>query len=981
MNNLTASRFAEFFRALNGSHDPFPWQQRLAERVCSGHWPKVIALPTAAGKTACIDIALFALACQAEQLNRSAPRRIFFVVDRRIIVDQAFDHAKEIAERLAKPDSAILREVAEQLLKVAQSDCPLDVFQLRGGMYRDDAWARTPLQPTVIASTVDQIGSRLLFRGYGLRSGLARPIHAGLAANDSLIILDEAHCAKPFSQTAEAIEKYRKWTEADWLPPFQLVQMTATPAVEVLPEDIVRDDEEDRNHPELGKRIAAKKPTKLIVAEKAKGRDWRKHLVAELVKQAVGLMQEPVRAVGIIVNRVATAREVCEKLREGQGGKADVLLLTGRMRPLDRETVLDRWIKKLEAGTSAVLDRPLYVVATQCLEVGADLDFHALVSECASLDALRQRFGRLNRIANRELAPACIVIRSDQTDAEEEDPIYGGSLARTWQWLQTHATENVIDMGVSSIREKWDSIEEAARQELNAPALDAPVMFPSHLDCWVQTAPVPCPDPEPAIFLHGPQEGVHDVQVVWRADLDPENTDEWKDIVSLCPPSSSEAMPVPLPAFRKWLAEADLTDDTGDVESAPADSDDETGQTDLPRLALRWRGPDDKETKVIENPQEIRPGDTYVLPTKLDGWHRIGDIPLECRDKQGFPSDLGEDAFQRLRNVVLLRLTPAVIQQWLGAAAPGTAEHGLLDKVKNLDTLLDDDSTVFDEALAEVLDALQHHEQTPDQWRAAVAHLRATSNRTQVPHPRGGMVLKGKRRLRNERPRPTFTDEDDSSSQLETVPKGNSLEDHCLGVKKWVERFITRSGLPANVCLTLECAALWHDLGKADRRFQAWLRGLPQRFVKPDDPLIAKSAKIPRSAQARKQAREQSGYPAGGRHELLSVCFAQTHLERLPKEVDRELFLHLIASHHGHCRPFAPVVDDQEHLVPVFKHLGESFPASSSITHLERLDSGLADRFWKLVRRFGWWGLAYLEAVLRLADHRRSEEEEEGNHA
>jgi len=140
--------------------------------------------------------------------------------------------------------------------------------------------------------------------------------------------------------------------------------------------------------------------------------------------------------------------------------------------------------------------------------------------------------------------------------------------------------------------------------------------------------------------------------------------------------------------------------------------------------------------------------------------------------------------------------------------------------------------------------------------------------------------------------------------------------------------------------------------------------------------LLAKSAGLPTSRRERERARLRSGYPQGGRHELLSVRLAQNAPGVLEQAHDSDLVLHLVASHHGHCRPFAPVVVDPEPREVDVTVAGATARAGTD-TGLERLDSGVAERFWRLVRRYGWWGLAYLEALFILADHRQSEAEEQ----
>jgi CRISPR-associated endonuclease/helicase Cas3 len=168
-------------------------------------------------------------------------------------------------------------------------------------------------------------------------------------------------------------------------------------------------------------------------------------------------------------------------------------------------------------------------------------------------------------------------------------------------------------------------------------------------------------------------------------------------------------------------------------------------------------------------------------------------------------------------------------------------------------------------------------------------------------------------------------------------------------------------------------AALLHDIGKADPRFQAWLRG---RVVLPLEADLAKSGGNGRDWTARDRARREAGYPTSGRHELQSVALLQN--AEFDATIDRDLLLHLVGSHHGWCRPFAPVAPDE---LPVEVRFGEW--SASSAHRLEYLASGVAERFWRLTRRYGWWGLAYLETLVRLTDQRVSEREqkEKASHA
>lgn len=1025
--------FQNFFSELNHPHSPFPWQCELAERAVAGDWPAFIAAPTGSGKTSCLEAAVYALAAQAHlpPADRMAARRIFFIVNRRVIVDEAFERARRMTRSLASagPDRPACAAVAEALRSLNPSAFPhppLDCVQLRGAIFRDQRWTRSLLQPTLVATTVDQIGSRMLFRGYGV-TPQARPIHAALVATDALWILDEAHISRPFAETVATLQRYREHhlvntPAAIAPPPLHWVQMTATPPQGAC--DVLQLTDADLSHPVLSKRLNASKPIRLITTtakSKAKEQDA---LANELLEQAAATIAESApRSLAIMVNRVATARLVADLVEQESRSKkarfqANTSLLIGRMRPLDRDTETQRIQTALkEAARRDPIPEgesppPVeIVVATQCLEVGADLDFDAIVTECASLDALRQRFGRLNRTGREINARGAIVmpghlVETDRkkldklaTDDQPLDPIYGNALSETWNWLQTVANNNSVDFGLTHMGNLVKNLSEDELTRLQAPTSSAPTLFPAYLDAWAQSNPTPWPDPDPALFLHGKQTARPDVLVLWRADLS-EDADlrAATQNLSLCPPSQVEALPVPLHIFQNWFFQANAKTaalaDTGDLLDAAVSSDTPSGRNDSTApigQALLWQGA--AESKFIALQGDFYPGATIVLPLSLGGWSQLGHIPnapedpaiRNDRDEPLTPPDLltvdrAEDAFRITRDRTVLRLRS---EFFLGISG-GDAWQALLSYASNpeenlrkseLKALLKEAST--DEALLEPL-------------RASLSSLANHGFLEARYADEHGVVLTTRHRLNPNQNLILSQAEDEGDEWSRSTNSGPiSLREHTKHVKDLVVATAHAHGLGDALIECLAAAADLHDWGKLDPRFQALLLGgNPHAAYSLTEPL-AKSDRLPTHADDHRAARERSGLPRGFRHEFTSLQLAGNAdaSECLPANAEwHDLVWHLIATHHGHARPFAPVIDDPEppalsthNLVgtPAISLSGSD--RSENPTH--RLDSGIPYRFWKLLRQHGPWGLAFLETLLRLADQQASEAEAEGWYA
>lgn len=223
----------------------------------------------------------------------------------------------------------------------------------------------------------------------------------------------------------------------------------------------------------------------------------------------------------------------------------------------------------------------------------------------------------------------------------------------------------------------------------------------------------------------------------------------------------------------------------------------------------------------------------------------------------------------------------------------------------------------------------------------------------------------------------------DSDPASETRGVWLSIAQHTDGVCATLEELLMpfAADLSADEVEALRLAARHHDWGKAHPVFQAAMQSghVPAEF---GDDLLAKRA-------GRAERYERHGF----RHELASLlCYLGT-------TTPEPLAAYLIASHHGRVRLGARALpgerwpdDGRAFMLGCWEgdclpavDLGSGIEAPAHHLDLSPLELGAdegetyTDMALALLDRFGPHRLAFLEALLRTADTRRSAEEEAGN--
>lgn len=911
--------FAEQFETLTG-FKPMRWQQRLYdEHFVKGTLPSAVNVPTGLGKTAVMAIWMIALAHQMKSGQVSLPRRLAYVVDRRAVVDQATQFAEDLRANLQKSEAGKLRAA----LSLGEGEA-LPISTLRGQFVDNRDWLEDPSRLSIIVGTVDMIGSRQLFEGYGV-SRKMRPYHAGLLGSDTLVLLDEAHLVPPFeallAELTESAERYGPQDKelGKLLPKLQLLPLSATGRRQTAQPFTL--EEGDFRNPDDAIVLERLFAEKYLTLQKP----GDKKLEEALAEQAWAMAQKTqkqnhdengkaaFKAVRVIV--YCNSRDVAEKAKTALDKKAKKTVAEGRTelfvgaRRVKERTDAEQRLKEL--GFLAGMGEqtaPAFLVATSAGEVGIDLDADHLVCDLVAWERMVQRFGRVNRRGGVGRHADIIVIDEEPKPKKQESPTaeeqtrirnYQG-VKRLFETLRDDGDDasNISPESLRQLNERAgkDDILRQLVADASSPAPLRPALHRALVDAWSMTSlPEHTGRPEVKPWLRGWLDEKPQTTVAWRTRLPVRaqplvTKKEIEDFFEAAPIHTSETLETETFRVMTWLKAR-----AGKLGTQAADhvcgilltGYGEHVQTLYVRDLL---GDSKSDKKHHEDIERGLPGKTLIISADFGG---LKDGLLSSDERNGWLSP-DKDKMQ-------LPETADGNESWMDADTP-VIRFRIIESSTEPDKDSDD---VWHESRRFVLERNTDGETT--RW-LSIQKWRDTSN----------------------------TEND----RAEGRPQ--ALAEHQCWVAKRAEAIGKRLGLPDDYITMLKIAARRHDEGKQAKRWQRAFRAeRDARKFKIDGPLAKTRGPINQAVLG------------GYRHEFGSLPHAKNDpdFKQLSEEL-QELALHLIAAHHGFARPLISTKGCDD------------LPPSA----LEERAREVALRFARLQKRWGPWGLAWWEALLRAAD-------------